>query len=103
MSADITLIFGSSTEKLQFERREGQAKVLGVFIGVSGATLIALYKGPAILIVSSATNGQLPAEMSSFVSWQLGALCLLGNCITWAIWFIIQVLCAVFVLICLSL
>lgn len=84
-------------ERIRIKRREGQAKALGVLIGVGGAMLIALYKGPSIVTVPGSffqsytvVQNQLTLETSSFVSWQLGVFCLFGNCATWAIWFILQ-------------
>lgn len=89
----------SSIEKIQITKTEGQVKTLGVLVGVGGATLIALYKGPTIVAGdglflqrhAAAGNELLTLETSSYLSLSLGLLCLLGNCITWAVWFIVQV------------
>lgn len=84
-------------EKIRIRRIEGQAKALGILVCVGGATLIALYKGPSLveydgLLLRSliTSDSVLRIDPSSFVSWQIGALCLIGNCATWAIWFVLQ-------------
>lgn len=84
-------------EKIHIKRREGQAKALGIATCVGGAILIALYRGPSVVTVegtiirsSIVSLIHVPFDTSSFISWQLGMLCLFGNCITWAIWFILQ-------------
>ena len=96
--------FCSRIEKIRIKRREGQAKTLGIIICVAGAILIAFYQGPAVISVDDDDDDMmlnrssivLPIknafDTSSFLWWQLGVLCLLGNCLTWAIWFILQVL-----------
>ncbi|MCO5574533.1 hypothetical protein L7F22_028320 [Adiantum nelumboides] len=90
----VAVLFG--IERLQIKKLEDQAKILGVLIGMGGATLIAVFKGPSIidgdgsfLLSFDAKENEL-FESSSYVSLKLGLLCLLGNCITWAIWFILQ-------------
>lgn len=91
------LAWSLGVEKIRIRRREGQAKAVGISICVVGAIVIAVYKGPSVLTVQGVfqesflgSTKRLRMDTSSFVSWQLGALCLLGNCVTWAIWFVAQ-------------
>ncbi|KAI5069937.1 hypothetical protein GOP47_0014280 [Adiantum capillus-veneris] len=90
----VAVMFG--IERLQIKKLEDQAKVLGVLVGMGGASLIAFYKGPSIIggdgsfLLSFDVKENELFESSSYVSLKLGLLCLLGNCTTWAIWFILQ-------------
>ncbi|KAJ9556400.1 hypothetical protein OSB04_011014 [Centaurea solstitialis] len=86
---------------------EGQAKVGGTLVCVSGAILIVLYRGPALLghvdnvpslnYEISASGQPEPAGwiLSSFASfgidnWHLGVLCLIANCMCMAAYLAIQ-------------
>lgn len=83
-------------EKIKIRTREGQAKALGISICMAGAAVIGLYKGASIANLQGSILDTVLDCMryrintSSFVSWKIGALCLLGNCATWAIWFVAQ-------------
>ncbi|KAJ9556403.1 hypothetical protein OSB04_011017 [Centaurea solstitialis] len=86
---------------------EGQAKVGGTLVCLSGAILIVLYRGPSLLGYAdnvptlhyeiSASGQPEPAGwmFSSFVSfgidkWHLGILCLIANCMCMATYLAIQ-------------
>ncbi|KAH7285749.1 hypothetical protein KP509_33G043800 [Ceratopteris richardii] len=89
----VAMLFG--IEKLQLRKPEGRAKLLGVLIGSGGATLIAFYRGPSFIdevesFLLSFTSQQEAVEFKPFVSIRMGILVLLGNCSTWAVWFILQ-------------
>ena len=63
-----------------------------MIIALSGAMVIGLYKDPSLRTVGGSVVQRLVMlGSSSNASSKWGALCLLGNCLTWAIWFIIQV------------
>ncbi|KAI4327671.1 hypothetical protein L6164_020101 [Bauhinia variegata] len=71
-------------ESLQLTRIDGLAKVLGVLASVAGASVITLYKGPIIYSPSLAlgdTKGK---------NWALGCLYLLGHCLCWSGWIVMQ-------------
>ena len=89
-------------------KTEGQAKVGGILICVSGAILMVLFRGPALLGQKDAdfaaqndisARGQPePAGwlISSFLEsglehWHIGVLCLIGNCMCMAAFLAIQV------------
>ena len=89
-------------------RTEGQAKVGGALVCISGAIILVLFKGPALLGYvdhvplqhNEAVAGVQPEALgwmfTSFAtvgidSWHLGVLCLLGNCICFAVFLTIQV------------
>lgn len=97
-----------STEKVNVLTTEGQAKVGGTVVCVSGAVLMVLYRGPTLLGNSElefsaqseiiARSQPEPAGwlMSNFAEYglddfHLGVLCLIGNCICMAAFLAIQV------------
>lgn len=97
-----------STEKVNLLRAEGQAKVSGTFVCVSGAILMVLFRGPALMgntepdfTAQSEISARGQPEpvgwlMSSFLDFgldhfHLGVLCLIGNCMCMAAFLAIQV------------
>ncbi|XP_050363513.1 protein WALLS ARE THIN 1 [Argentina anserina] len=97
-------------EKVRLDRKDGIAKVAGTIFCVAGASVITLYKGPAIysptkpletMFMSSASSSM--TSMSSFTtsamsvlgdakgkSWTLGCLYLIGHCLSWSGWLVLQ-------------
>ncbi|KAD6794955.1 hypothetical protein E3N88_05851 [Mikania micrantha] len=68
------------------------AKILGTFVCVASAAVMALIKGPKLL------NAHLPSSNSLLLNstqsdnlWLLGCLCLFGSSCCWSFWLIIQV------------
>lgn len=95
------------TETLNLLRIEGQAKVGGTLICVSGAILMAVFRGPAVfgyreaeVIAQSEISAKGQPEpvgwlMSNAVefgldSFHVGVICLIGNCICMATYLAIQ-------------
>ncbi|PRQ27128.1 putative EamA domain-containing protein [Rosa chinensis] len=96
-------------EQVRLNRKDGIAKVAGTIFCVAGASVITLYKGPAIysptpplqtMMMSSASSS---VSMSSFTtsamsvlgdakgkSWTLGCLYLIGHCLSWSAWLVLQ-------------
>ncbi|KAJ9134905.1 hypothetical protein P3X46_032148 [Hevea brasiliensis] len=94
------------TERVNLLRLEGQVKVGGTLVCVSGAILMVLFRGPAVIgyshVGSAASEisakGQ-PEPVGWFFSsllniglegWHLGVLCLIGNCMCMAAFLAIQ-------------
>ncbi|CAE6218119.1 unnamed protein product [Arabidopsis arenosa] len=95
------------TEKVNLFRIEGQTKVGGTLVCVSGAVAMALFRGPALfggkdavdsvrsVIIDRSqpeSNGWL---VSSFLGlgfdlWHIGVLCLIGNCMCMAAFLAVQ-------------
>ncbi|XP_020574811.1 protein WALLS ARE THIN 1 [Phalaenopsis equestris] len=94
-------------EKLRLDRRDGMAKVIGTLACVAGATVITLYKGPTIFspsthpppglsaaatsamsFSSAATN--LMGETKADKNWTLGCVYLMGHCLSWSGWLVLQ-------------
>ncbi|KAE8703450.1 WAT1-related protein [Hibiscus syriacus] len=95
------------TERVNLLKTEGQTKVGGTIICVSGALLMVLFRGPALLgqpnedfasLSDISASGQPEIAgwlMSSFLEfgldhWHIGVLCLIGNCICMAAFLAIQ-------------
>ncbi|XP_049376729.1 WAT1-related protein At4g19185-like isoform X2 [Solanum stenotomum] len=101
----LAVLMGMETVKLLTV--EGQTKVGGTIVCVSGAILMAVFRGPVVFgdgtvdftaqIEISAKVQPEPAGwlMSSFLelgfdNWHLGVLCLIGNCMCMAAYFAFQ-------------
>uniref|UniRef100_A0A0D3BHF1 EamA domain-containing protein n=1 Tax=Brassica oleracea var. oleracea TaxID=109376 RepID=A0A0D3BHF1_BRAOL len=99
----LALIMG--TERLNLFKLEGQAKVGGTLVCVAGAVLMVLFRGPALFgetEVEFLGHGEIRHPeasgsghlVSSFLCgigrWNLGVLCLIGNCTCMAAFLAIQ-------------
>ncbi|KAL1532278.1 WAT1-related protein-like protein [Salvia divinorum] len=95
------------TETLNLQKTEGQAKLGGTLVCVSGALLMAMFRGPPVFGYKElvfAAHSEISAKgqpepsgwiMSifhdlGFDNWHLGVLCLIGNCICMATYLGIQ-------------
>uniref|UniRef100_A0A1D1YUX6 WAT1-related protein n=1 Tax=Anthurium amnicola TaxID=1678845 RepID=A0A1D1YUX6_9ARAE len=83
-------------EKVRMDRRDGVAKLMGTLACVGGASVITLYKGPTIFGPSRLTlaSGGAPAVAwlgdTSGKNWTLGCLYLIGHCLSWSGWLVLQ-------------
>ncbi|KAE8727761.1 WAT1-related protein [Hibiscus syriacus] len=71
------------TERVNLQKTEGQAKVGGTLICVSGAILMVLFREPSEWLVSCFLEFGLEY-------WHIGILCLMGNCMCMAVFLAIQ-------------
>ncbi|CAK9201173.1 unnamed protein product [Sphagnum jensenii] len=93
-TAVVAIVFG--VEAVWWHRRDGQAKVAGIVICCAGAILMTFYKGPVVL--GAKPTSTLEAASTSMIKepvhlpgsgiphttidgWQIGVLCLIGNCL----------------------
>ncbi|KAJ3700491.1 hypothetical protein LUZ61_004196 [Rhynchospora tenuis] len=87
-------------EKVHIGRRDGIAKILGTLACVAGASVITLYKGPTIFCPST-FNGTTVSSFSEDTTllwvndsngknWTLGCLYLIGHCLSWSGWIVLQ-------------
>ncbi|PWZ54497.1 WAT1-related protein [Zea mays] len=102
----------AGVETINVSTQHGVLKVVGTAVGVSGALLMALYRGPSLTIgLSLGVEGaaatapasenvtatipaahQWPTSTSMLVgTWYLGALCLIGHCFLASAYLVIQV------------
>ncbi|XP_068313977.1 protein WALLS ARE THIN 1-like [Pyrus communis] len=100
-------------EHVRLNRKDGIAKVVGTVFCVAGASVITLYKGPTIYsptpplqmmslmsgttasAISSASSSAIVSTLSSLgdangKSWTLGCLYLIGHCLSWSGWLVLQ-------------
>uniref|UniRef100_A0A2N9F0J7 WAT1-related protein n=1 Tax=Fagus sylvatica TaxID=28930 RepID=A0A2N9F0J7_FAGSY len=85
-------------EKVRLDRKDGIGKVIGTACCVAGATVITLYKGPAIyspeppLLRSTITPPSYVSTLgdASGKSWTLGCIYLIGHCLSWSGWLVLQ-------------
>jgi len=87
-------------ERVRLRRRDGLAKAAGTLLCVAGATVITLFKGPAVFgpataaaTVTAAVPHGLAAGTtgdSSNKSWALGCVYLMGHCLSWSGWLVLQ-------------
>ncbi|CAK9312695.1 unnamed protein product [Citrullus colocynthis] len=94
-------------EQVRLNRKDGIAKVMGTICCVAGATVITLYKGPTIYSPATATvMVQETAETAGTMlmgpgkfpslgdakgkSWTLGCVYLIGHCLSWSAWLVLQ-------------
>ncbi|XP_075506021.1 WAT1-related protein At4g19185-like [Primulina tabacum] len=95
------------TETVNLRKTEGQAKLGGTLICVSGAILMTMFRGPAVFgyresefaAISEITAKGQPEPAGLLMStllefgidnWHLGVLCLIGNCMCMATYLSIQ-------------
>ncbi|KAL6224547.1 hypothetical protein ACLB2K_003402 [Fragaria x ananassa] len=85
-------------EQVHLNRKDGKAKVLGTLASVAGAIVITLYKGPTIY--GPPSDSQYLNQSHSRLSllgdakeknWTLGCICLIGHCLCWSSWIVLQV------------
>ncbi|CAH9120646.1 unnamed protein product [Cuscuta epithymum] len=88
-------------ETVRLDRKDGISKVVGTLMCVCGATVITLYKGPTIysptpkLTTLSSLPMLAPARLAAVgdgngKSWTLGCIFLIGHCLSWASWLVLQ-------------
>ncbi|KAG1361348.1 protein WALLS ARE THIN 1 [Cocos nucifera] len=85
-------------EKVRIDRRDGIAKLAGTLACVAGASVITLYKGPTIFSPSHGLNQPSPRPTPTMLwlgdaegkNWTLGCLYLIGHCLSWSGWLVLQ-------------
>lgn len=90
-------------EKLGWNSSAGKAKVFGTIMGIGGAMLLTLYKGPEMNIWNTNINlletthhhGPAPGRHQSGRDLALGVVLALAGCFCYSIWLIVQAKAAV--------
>ncbi|KAJ1289759.1 hypothetical protein BS78_02G188800 [Paspalum vaginatum] len=85
----ITFVMAASVglERVDVRKPRSLAKILGTAVCISGAMVMAFFKGPALLGDLSALLLHSPAGSR----WVTGALFLVGSSSCWSLWLILQV------------
>ncbi|KAL9312537.1 hypothetical protein ACSQ67_017989 [Phaseolus vulgaris] len=84
-------------EQVRLNRKDGIAKVAGTLFCVAGASVITLYKGPTIYSPTPTLNaspvidfGSLSLGDAKGKNWTLGCVYLIGHCLSWSGWLVLQ-------------
>ncbi|PNX73846.1 auxin-induced protein 5ng4-like [Trifolium pratense] len=94
-------------EQVRLNRKDGIGKVAGTLFCVAGASVITLYKGPTIYspvppLHNSGSSNSMEENLVVFESissvlgdakgknWTLGCLYLIGHCLSWSGWLVLQ-------------
>ncbi|MBA0722212.1 hypothetical protein Golax_002901 [Gossypium laxum] len=82
-------------EKVRLDRKDGISKVIGTALCVAGASVITLYQGPTIYSPRPSLNRPTPPMFVSLgdangKNWTLGCLFLIGHCLSWSGWLVLQ-------------
>lgn len=90
---------------MRLNRKDGIGKVAGTLFCVAGASVITLYKGPTIYspvpplnsIIINGGSESISISSSSLglgdakgKNWTLGCLYLIGHCLSWSGWLVLQ-------------
>ncbi|KAK4490296.1 hypothetical protein RD792_000963 [Penstemon davidsonii] len=87
-------------EKVRLDRKDGISKVAGTLFCVAGASVITLYKGPTIYSPTPRLQTVVAEVVSAPVllalgdangkNWTLGCIFLIGHCLSWSGWLVLQ-------------
>ncbi|KAJ7513810.1 hypothetical protein O6H91_23G015800 [Diphasiastrum complanatum] len=85
-------------EKVRIRSIDGQAKILGTFLGVSGAVVMTVYKGPTLFHSTRLTSDHATRAFDEVFgtqsfpisTWQFGSLSLIFTCLSFAVYLIFQ-------------
>ncbi|KAL1312054.1 hypothetical protein HN51_038690 [Arachis hypogaea] len=83
-------------EQVRLNRKDGISKVVGTILCVIGATVITLYKGPTIYSPKPSTTlllttrSTLMDPVDEGKNWTLGCIYLIGHCLSWSGWLVLQ-------------
>jgi len=90
----IFMILVNRLEVVDFKKPRGLAKVFGTVLSLIGAFIMTLYKGHTI----QSLRGAPFHVRGNFVhnNWVKGSLLAGASCISWSLWFILQVLLSIY-------
>ncbi|XP_030485021.2 protein WALLS ARE THIN 1 [Cannabis sativa] len=85
-------------EQVRLNRKDGISKVIGTMFCVAGASVITLYKGPTIYSPTPPLQSAAAPLLESLPSlgdasgknWTLGCVYLIGHCLSWSGWLVLQ-------------
>ncbi|KAL2458041.1 Protein WALLS ARE THIN 1 [Forsythia ovata] len=86
--------FLEKIEKVRLDRKDGISKIAGTILCVAGASVITLYKGPTIYSPAPTPQSVSPMLLSlgdaKGKNWTLGCIFLIGHCLSWSGWLVLQ-------------
>ncbi|CAI0470188.1 unnamed protein product [Linum tenue] len=74
-------------EKVNLGSSGGRAKVLGALICMTGAILLSVYQGAPL---TDSHSKYVTPDAENSKKWVLGSILLIGGCLSWSSWFLIQ-------------
>ncbi|KAK4766973.1 hypothetical protein SAY86_014724 [Trapa natans] len=77
-------------EQVHITRRDGLAKVAGTIASVGGATIMTLFQGPLLHQNQARGNTGEEIDITKSQNWTLGCVYLVGHCLSWAGWMVLQ-------------
>lgn len=80
-------------EKVDIRKLSSQAKIIGTIVTVSGAMVMTIYRGPVVNLFGvhgADHHGSTTTAAASGQHWIVGTLFVLGSCLGWAGFFILQ-------------
>ncbi|XP_059645032.1 WAT1-related protein At5g40230-like [Cornus florida] len=77
-------------EKVTLRSASSQAKILGTIVSISGALVVVLYRGPAVLRTPSQSLSLNQPLTSPQSNWALGGLLLTADYLIISVWYIFQ-------------
>lgn len=82
-------------EKISMKSRRSQAKIVGTLVTVAGAVLMIMYKGSVVGLPwtkgrDGGGHGSTDAGIQDERRWIMGTFMLLGSCVCWSAFFILQ-------------
>ncbi|KAK4753451.1 hypothetical protein SAY87_022249 [Trapa incisa] len=83
-------------EQVRLNRKDGIAKVAGTILCVAGASVITLYKGPTIYSPATPLHRSIDLPIlgglgdANGKNWTLGCIYLIGHCLSWSGWLVLQ-------------
>uniref|UniRef100_A0A0E0MDE3 EamA domain-containing protein n=1 Tax=Oryza punctata TaxID=4537 RepID=A0A0E0MDE3_ORYPU len=80
-------------ESLNMKTKAGAAKILATLTSMAGVLLLSLYKGVALTNRSAAAmdaSASAGVTMNNSKQWTLGTVILLGNCLCFSLWLLLQ-------------
>ncbi|EPS60269.1 hypothetical protein M569_14534, partial [Genlisea aurea] len=80
----------SRVERVDVRKKEGQAKVIGAVVCISGAMVFTLYKGPGLYSGKEVTTTNSIAKAYTKQDCIKGSVFMLGCISAWAIWVVMQ-------------
>lgn len=82
---------------MRLDRKDGISKVAGTVFCIAGASVITLFKGPTIYSPSPTLHSVKEASPvlqslgdANGKSWSLGCVFLIGHCLSWSAWLVLQ-------------